>query len=232
MSDYFERIEGHLLDALERADEPRRGRERPGGFFRSTRHSRRAALATSGVAAIAGAVVLALALTAGKGQSAYAVVVRHDGSVALTLNELVGIEPANARLTKLGVRARLLRRASGCTAKARPLRWVPEDRPAPTPAHLKGKPRSHKPARSAAEELARSRARLYTPQSMYRSLRTARGVRIVIYPKAIPHGLTLVLAFRPVYPAHPTHGDRGQIIGVGGSVGLYRDPPPSCLPSR
>lgn len=224
MSDYFERVETHLLDAVERNARPR-----------PTWLSRRAAIAAGGIAAIAGAVLLVLALTAGTSQPAYAVVVRPDGSVALTLNELVGLEPANARLAALGVRARLVGKETGCTAKARPVRWLSDQRRAAhgqIPAHSERRLGSLKQERLVAEDLARSKAALHTLQSMIQPQHTANGVRMIIHPGAIPHGLTLVLAFRPVYPTHPTHRDRGQIMGVGGSMSLYHDPPPRCLPNR
>lgn len=79
------------------------------------------------IAAIGLAVAIALAavvigLSRGGGASAYAVVANPDGTVTVTINELVGVEPANERLQQLGVPARIPPVTAGCTTSSADLR--------------------------------------------------------------------------------------------------------------
>lgn len=236
MSDYFERIEAHLLDAVERqAKSTARPRypltSRLGGWL-----SHRPVLAGGGVASVAVAVLVALALSGGGSPPAYAVVVRPDGTIALTLNEIIGMGPANARLEALGVRARLVRSVILCKGKVRPVPFtVVNHRVLAGNAHGDAKERlrsfnSFNQKRLVTERLAASKEALSVIQSMVRPQKTTHGVRMIIHPSAIPHGLMLVLAFKPVNVekgTHKTHG--GAPIGVAGSISLYRAPVPRCL---
>jgi hypothetical protein len=68
--------------------------------------------------ALTGAIVAAaLTFTAGTSPPAYALVVNPNGSVTLTINELIGITGANAQLARLGVRARVARLEPHCNAR-------------------------------------------------------------------------------------------------------------------
>ena len=88
------------------------------GTGRPARLPARGLAISAAILGLAGLLVLAgLAFTGGGGQPAYAVVVRPDGSVALTLSEIVGVGPANERLIQLGVPVRLARAEEGCTAR-------------------------------------------------------------------------------------------------------------------
>jgi hypothetical protein len=216
MSDYFERIETHLLDAVERNARPPRWLGHTRGFLRPTRFSRRAALATGGLVSAAVLAAVVLTLSASTSPPAYAVIVHRDGTVSLTLNELVGVGPANERMAELGVRARLVRTEHGCTDTAKPIPFT----------QARGRT-------TRATQLKRVEATLRVLQQMLHPAKSGHpsGVRMWIRPDAIPHGETLVLAFHRV----PTVKHKGVAVGivdVGGSVGLYRDPAPTCLPSR
>jgi hypothetical protein len=233
MSDYFERIEAHLLDALDRQATPpaRRGHLRR--IAQGRWLSRRPVLAAGGIFSVGVPILLALLLSAGTDIPAYAVVARPDGTVVLTLNEIVGVDPANARLAKLGVRARLLRTTAGCRTKARPVPWtVAHNRVLPGDQGT-GKLRSPGQMRRVAERLAASNAAiLHVIRSMIKPQHSVRGVSMIIHPSAIPHGLTLVLAFKPVNPVHDNKAHAKPRVGVGGSIALYRNPVPSCLSTK
>jgi hypothetical protein len=74
-------------------------------------------LAAAGVIALSGAAVaVAFSVTAGPtAPAAFAVVQNPDGSITLTLNEVVGVSAANRDLANLGVRVRLAKVEAGCT---------------------------------------------------------------------------------------------------------------------
>jgi hypothetical protein len=84
--------------------------------------SRRAPIAAGGLLLV-GALVAAILVLGGSTRTtpAYAVSVNPDGSVTLTLNEVLGVTGANATLEKLGVRVRIARVEAGCTATAEPI---------------------------------------------------------------------------------------------------------------
>jgi hypothetical protein len=213
MSKYFDRVEAHLLDAVGRAStaSPRRRRRWSSWWT---------ALAAGTVASVAAAVVLTLALSATTSPPAYAVAVRADGSVTLTLNELVGIGPANARLAELGVRARLARREASCTTTARPIPFT-HGSPPDTPRH------AHETlAVRRANVIAALRKRMTAARrallAMVRPDKTQTGVLMVIHPRAIPIAETLLLVFRRV--------SHTRQAAVGGSIALYAGPAPTCLP--
>ena len=71
--------------------------------------------------ALAGVLaVLALVLSAASSPSAFAVSRNADGTVTVTLQQIAAIYKANAKLAALGIRARLVEVAPGCTVKALP----------------------------------------------------------------------------------------------------------------
>jgi hypothetical protein len=82
------------------------------------RRAPRGRLAAAGVIALGGAAVaVAFSVAAGPtAPAALAVVQNPDGSITLTLNEIVGVSTANRDLANLGVRVRLARVEAGCTA--------------------------------------------------------------------------------------------------------------------
>jgi hypothetical protein len=215
MSDYFERIEAHLLDAVERrATSTKRRRWR----------SWWAALAAGGLATAGAVVVLALVLSASTSPPAYAIVVRADGSVALTLNEVIGIGPVNARLARLGVRARVARREPGCTTKAKPIPWLPGIAPlAVSRSH--GHDTLQTKRETLRADVARSNIERRLMREMVYPKQTPHGTRMIIQPSAIPVGDTLLLVFSP-----SNKGEKAPLTSVGGTTGLYADPAPACLP--
>ena len=97
-------------DELAEATRPpaRRGRGRP------------IALA-GGAIGMAGAVTaLSLTLTATTSTPAYAVTRNGDGTVTITLQDMLGVSGANAELAKLGVPVRVLPMVAGCHEKIDP----------------------------------------------------------------------------------------------------------------
>ena len=71
--------------------------------------------------ALAGVVAaLALVLSAASSPPAFAVSRNPDGTVTVTIHQITAIPRANARLAGLGIRARLVEVAPGCTVKALP----------------------------------------------------------------------------------------------------------------
>jgi len=75
------------------------------------------------VAAIAVAVAVALAALliglgrGGSGSSAYAVVTNPDGTVTVTISELIGVAPANQRLRELGLPVAVAEVTKSCPVK-------------------------------------------------------------------------------------------------------------------
>lgn len=157
-------------------------------------------LAAGGAAlAAAGIVAATLALSTGSTTPAYAIVVNHDGSVTLTLNQLLGTKDANARLANLGVRVRIIMRERGCSAKRELAPLGTELLGEGGPLRLIGHPQTH----------------------------TAfGGLAVLIHPNMIPPGDTVVITARLI--GH-RNGD-GTSHAIGMSAGLYRTPPPTCLP--
>ena len=83
------------------------------------RRLRRGVPLTAGALVVAGAMIAAaLILTAGTSPPAYAVSENSDGTVTVTINELLGVSGANAELVRLGVRATVARVEPGCNASA------------------------------------------------------------------------------------------------------------------
>lgn len=186
------------------------GRARP----TRRRPARPVLVAGGGALALTAAAVATLVLTASTTAPAYAVVVNRDGSVTLTLKELLGTRAANARLARLGVRVRIVAREPGCTAKA-------ELAPLGIGALRQHTERQHLESIPLAEgALVQQVARPQTHNTAVDLL------AIRIHPNAIPPGDTVVFTARLV---DRSHGD-GSSHALGMSVGLYRDPAPTCLP--
>jgi hypothetical protein len=153
----------------------------------------------------AAVAVGALALTANTTAPAYAVVVNRDGSVTLTIDELIGVRAANARLSELGVRARVAIVEPGCTARGVRVRFPPRRNPNGLPEPWI--------------------AGMIRPEKSHPGF---GGLGMVIRPAGIPRGDTLLLTARWLNSTHagtPVHA-------VGLSFGLYRGPAPSCVPLR
>ncbi len=226
MSGYYER----LADSLEAAV------GRRAALAARTERRRRRALAGAAIAAL-GALCLALAIGGSGGgvQPAYAVTVNPDGSVALSVRELLGVGPANARLARLGVRARLVRRETSCTARVRGTLLPPGElgrethslRLPPGGAHL---------SRDRELELQEQRveAELRFLQSMLRPTHASGEFEVVINPATIPKGETLLLAFRTVRSGSrvAADGQRRASHAIGGSIELVKGEAPRCLPSE
>jgi hypothetical protein len=92
------------------------------------RRSRRLPVAVGVIALIGAIVVAGLTVTASTSPPAYALVVNPNGSVTLTINELIGITGANAQLARLGVRARVAKLEPHCSERGHFIR-VPLDSP-------------------------------------------------------------------------------------------------------
>jgi hypothetical protein len=138
-----------------------------------SRRAWRAPLAAGAVAVTGVIVAAALTITASNSPPAYALVVHANGTVTLTINELVGISPVNAQLARLGVRARVARVEPGCTAEGHFIR---------TRLHLH--PKSGLPVE---------------PEKLRPGL---GGIRMVIHPSEIPPGDTLLLTARRMDGTH------------------------------
>jgi len=171
---------------------------RPRGLPRPPRSWRGPLAAVSAV--LTAAVVLGvLALTANTTAPAYAVVVNRDGSVTLTIHELIGVRAANARLAALGVPARAAIIEAGCTAKGVRVRFPPRG------------PRNGLPEPWIAG--------MIRPEKSHPGF---SGLGMVIRPAGIPRGDTLLLTARWLDSTHagtPVHA-------VGLNFGLYRGPAP------
>jgi hypothetical protein len=97
--------------------------------------ARRTPLAVGGLVLVGALLAAVLMLTGGTSTTpAYAVALNPDGSVTLTLNEVLGVKGANQALKRLGVRVRIARIVAGCTATAEPIHGSGE----PTYEQLRG----------------------------------------------------------------------------------------------
>jgi hypothetical protein len=171
-------------------------------------------IAVAAAAALTVAAVAAtLTLTAGPTTPAYAVVVNRDGSVMLTLNELLGTNAANARLASLGVRVRVVARERGCTAKG-------ELAPLSTGALRQ------RSERQRVESILMAQRKLLQLVADAQPHAASRGLAVLIHPNVIPPGDTVVLTARLV---DRSHGD-GSSHALGMGAGVYRNPAPTCLP--
>lgn len=139
-----------------------------------------APVALGGLASGIGALVVSVMLSAGTSSPAYAVTEQSDGTITVTLSELVGVTGANQELAKLGVKATVTKVEPGCTATVATV---------PLPAGLGVKLAHPEPG------------------------------GLTIHPTEIPPGDSLLLTAQQLG------------AGVGLSVGLYRGPAPSCVPT-
>ncbi|MGD0454776.1 MAG: hypothetical protein ABSB69_14380 [Solirubrobacteraceae bacterium] len=177
------------------------------------RPARRILVAGGAALAVAAAAAATLALTAGTTTPAYAVVVNRDGSVTLTLNELLGTRAADARLASLGVRVRVVTREQGCTAKG-------ELAPLGT-----GFVRQHS-ERQHVESILLAEGALLQGAARPQKHTGFGGLTILIHPNVIPPGDTVVITARLL----DRHNGDGSSHAMGIGSGLYRDPAPTCLP--
>jgi hypothetical protein len=169
------------------------------------RWSSRGLLAAVAAALAAVLTVGVLALTAKTTAPAYAVVVNRDGSVTLTIDELIGVSAANARLAALGVPARAAVIEAGCAVKGVRVRFPPR-------ASRNGLPEPWI-------------AGMIRPEKSHPGF---GGLGMVIRPAGIPRGDTLLLTARWLDSTHAGT----PVRAVGLSFGLYRGPAPSCVPLR
>ncbi len=108
MGDFEDQLWTDLMhahgDELARAQRPpaRRGRARP------------LALTAGGVGVIGAITAVTLGLPATTGTPAYAVTENADGTVAVTIHDLIGIRGANAELARLGVPIRAVTFGPDC----------------------------------------------------------------------------------------------------------------------
>jgi hypothetical protein len=84
---------------------------------RSRLQVRRAPIAAFLTALAAALVTVVIGLTSGGGTAAYAVVRNPDGTVTVTIRELVGVSGANQQLMTLGIPVRAAAVEAGCSAK-------------------------------------------------------------------------------------------------------------------
>ncbi len=76
------------------------------------RRTRRPLLAAAGALAIAGAATVVI--TTSSGQEAYAVTKNADGSVTVTIRDIKGVGPANAKLREYGIGAKAVPMSRDC----------------------------------------------------------------------------------------------------------------------
>jgi hypothetical protein len=168
------------------------------------RRSRRTSFAAAGGLALIGAIVAVVWLTASTSTTpAYAVTVNGDGSVTLTLNEVIGASSANEQLAKLGVRAVIAKVEPGCTAtgEAVPI-------PSSTFSQQERMVETEKPREGLS------------------------GLVWVIHPSAIPPGDTVLITVQLVNGGNPVATFNGRAISaLSGSIGLYHGSAPACRPS-
>jgi hypothetical protein len=165
--------------------------------------SRRTALAATGLALTGLIIAVALATGGTETTPAYAVTVNANGSVSVTLNEVLGVSGANEQLTRLGVRARIARVEAGCTQAAE--NAIP-------PGDI-----SHEQLPTMVE-----------PQKAGEGL---AGLDWVIHPDAIPQGDTVLITAQLANEGRPVATYQGKpVSAVGSSVSLYRGAAPTCRP--
>jgi hypothetical protein len=78
---------------------------------------RRAPIVALGLALAAGLAAIVIALGSGGNTPAYAVVRNQDGTVTVTIRELVGVEGASRKLESLGVPVRVAGPQAGCITR-------------------------------------------------------------------------------------------------------------------
>jgi hypothetical protein len=168
------------------------------------RRAPRAPLAVGGLVLLGAIFAAALTLTASTSTTpAYPVTVNANGSVSVTLNEVLGVSGANEALARLGVRARIAQIQAGCTQTGE-----------------KAFPPGHE-----SHEL---QERMVETQDVGEGL---AGQAWVIHPDAIPQGDTLLITAQLANGGRPVATHDGKPISVlASSVGLYRGAAPTCQP--
>jgi hypothetical protein len=194
------RAHGHELAQTAPYSQPGRRRLRP-----------RLVIAAS-TALAAAALAVTLAATVSKPVPAYAVRLNSDGSVTLRLDAPAAASAANARLSGLGVRARVVVRESGCVVKGA--------------TALFGRGAVKQGERQRVRAILSAESAVLAALARTGAQTRAGALAVRIRPDAIPPGDTLVLTVRAVDGGHGRH--RSHAIGM--SAGLYRDPAPRCLP--
>jgi len=174
--------------------------------LRRRRSPRRAApLAAGALVLFAAIVAAAITLTAGTSTTpAYAVTVNPDGSVSVTLTEVLGVGGANEALERLGVRARIAHIQAGCTQTGEKARPVPG---------------------GAAHE---QQEQIVEPQKDGEGL---AGINMIIHPEAIPPGDTALITAQLDEGGRPVATSHGRPVSAASwTVGLYRGAAPTCQP--
>jgi hypothetical protein len=172
------------------------------------RRSRRAPLAAGALALLGATLALALTLTASTSTTpAYAVTVNPDGSVSLTLDEVVGVRGANETLAKLGVRAQVAQIEARCSQTGEH---------APSPEHRE---QIVEPQKVAGQEPS--------IEGQLQRRGAFAGVDLVIHPRAIPQADTALIAIQRDSTV-TYHGK--AISSLSWKVGLYRGTAPTCQP--
>jgi hypothetical protein len=170
----------------------------------------------AGVAlALAAGLLAAFALSGGTATPAYAVVLNSDGSVTLTLNQLLGARAADERLASLGVKVTVLTREQGCTSTG----IRAPDAISPLSSGALGR------ERRSVESILLGQGALIERSTLPRAHTGFRGLTLRIDPTMIPPEDTLVITARLL---DGPSGD-GHSHAIGMSAGLYRDPAPTCL---
>lgn len=172
-----------------------------------SRRRRPLVLTAGGIGLAGAATAVALTLTATTGAvSAYAVTANPNGTVTITIKDLVGIKGANEQLAKLGVPIRAVPITANCKTSA-----VPP--PAGRSAGQSGKKVTGGP------EVPAGNGHAGTPAEGQRVTTTITGGPdgLVIDPKQIPKGATMVLA------ASKTDGK----VALAGA--MVNGPAPTCL---
>jgi hypothetical protein len=91
---------------------------RPG----ARRQVRARVLATATLSVILAAVAIVVFGATGRDPAAYAVTVNHDGTVTLTINEILGIDGANRKLAALGLPVLVASARKDCRETGHPVR--------------------------------------------------------------------------------------------------------------
>jgi hypothetical protein len=170
------------------------------------RRASRAPFAAGGLAVAGATVAVVLALTAGGNTTpAYAVSVNPDGTVSLTVDEIIGVQGANEALTKLGVRARVAEIEPGCSQTGE-IDRDQENEPLVEPHKIAGD------AGTIESQLQRRGGAF-------------AGISMIIHADQIPEGDTVVISAELDKPINY----QGKAISAAGfSFGLYRGAGPTC----
>ncbi len=171
--------------------------------LRRPRSPRRAPLAAGAFVLFAAIVAAAITLTASTSTTpAYAVTLNPDGSVSVTLTEVLGVRGANEALARLGVRARIAHIEAGCTQTGVKARLAPG---------------------GAAHE---QQEQIVEPQKDGEGL---AGINMIIHPDAIPPGDTALITAQLDDSGRPVATSHGKPVSAASwTVGLYRGAAPTC----